>query len=325
MTRCEYSVGIRFIGKEVTSFEFVWDLSYLEFLFPEVDMDSQPDSRTTHTIGKEIQGCWGLRGGRAYQTAGSKRSPDDQGNGLLLGHGKLQPAPRGHTDHLGLHVVMAGGAVLSRNDKVVPTLKSKQRFVAHLVAGAGTLRKRGNLVFVCNALDIVTPFYAGLVYLVAAHFDKMCIFKPPTSPGGSDSKQFLVFSSLKGNDAGPTLFRHLLAVNDRLIELSLSPFSQGSDVLSLVPSSVIMESSFKTYLKASNHQIGRRLAAELRQRLGARATERQEKGQSHEHNGDRIGRVSPFAIAKIFFLIPRFFLNSSHSSPPLGNDFPCIA
>jgi len=179
------------------------------------------------------------------------------------------------TDGLGLHMMMADGGFDVSGKENIQELMNKQLLLGQFAAAAGTLREGGH--FVCKAFDLFTPFSAGLLYLMAAHFGAVSIYKPAQSRP-ANSERYVLCRDLRGGGAGAALFEHLLKVNDRVNALkpSWGPDSLdtgGSDVLQLVPRETIHASVVGPYLRESNDHVGvlqrralRRLVAYMREK-----------------------------------------------------------
>jgi cap1 methyltransferase len=175
----------------------------------------------------------------------------------------------------GLHMMMADGGFDVSGKENIQELMNKQLLLGQVAAAAGTLREGGH--FVCKAFDLFTPFSAGLLYLMAAHFSAVSIYKPAQSRP-ANSERYVLCRGLRGGGAGVRLFEHLLHVNDRINELkpswgASSLDTTGSDVLVLVPREVIYSSPVGPYLRASNDRVGvlqrralRRLVAYMREK-----------------------------------------------------------
>eukprot|EP00962_Isochrysis_galbana_P006588 scaffold1760_cov109-Isochrysis_galbana.AAC.9 len=170
---------------------------------------------------------------------------------------------------------MADGGFDVSGKENIQELMNKQLLLGQFAAAAGTLREGGH--FVCKAFDLFTPFSAGLLYLMAAHFTAVAIYKPAQSRP-ANSERYVLCQSLRGGGAGPRLFEHLLHVNDRVNQLksswgASSLDTSGSDVLALVPRETIYGSPVGPYLRASNDRVGvlqrralRRLVAYMREK-----------------------------------------------------------
>ena len=116
-----------------------------------------------------------------------------------------------------LHMLMADGGFDVSGQENIQEVMNKQLLLMQCAAAVGTLRVGGH--FVCKTFDLFTPFSAGLLYLLAAHFDALCIHKPATSRP-ANSERYIVLRGMRAS-AAETLFPHLLEVNDRINELKV--------------------------------------------------------------------------------------------------------
>mmetsp|Transcript_29225 Transcript_29225/g.93890 ORF Transcript_29225/g.93890 Transcript_29225/m.93890 type:complete len:449 (-) Transcript_29225:63-1409(-) len=179
------------------------------------------------------------------------------------------------TDGQGLHMMMADGGFDVSGNENIQELMNKQLLLTQFAAAAGSLREGGH--FVCKAFDVFTPFSAGLLHLMAAHFSSIALYKPAQSRP-ANSERYVLCRGLRGGGAGASLFEHLLSVNERINELKpswgrsqLDP--TGRDVLALVPLPLLRASPVGAYLRESNDRIGvlqrralRRLVAYMREK-----------------------------------------------------------
>ncbi len=96
-------------------------------------------------------------------------------------------------------MMMADGGFDVSGKENIQELMNKQLLLTQFAAAVGTLREGGH--FVCKAFDLFTPFSAGLLHLMAAHFSAVALYKPAQSRP-ANSERYVLCRSLRGGGAG---------------------------------------------------------------------------------------------------------------------------
>ena len=183
----------------------------------------------------------------------------------------LRALVRRQTNGTMLHVMMADGGFDVSGLENIQEVMNKQLLLSQFASALATLRVGGH--FVCKCFDLFTPFSAGLLYLLHAAFDDVCIYKPAQSRP-ANSERYVVCKGMR--EGVEPITEHLLRVNTRLNELKddwpcggrvgaagkgegaegTGYGPPGRDVLRLVPYELLQKGKFGAYLHESNTRLG---------------------------------------------------------------------
>lgn len=163
----------------------------------------------------------------------------------------------------GVHFMMADGGFSVKGQENSQEILSKQLYLCQCLVGLNVVREHGHLVI--KMFDLLTPFSAGLIYLMYKCFHEICILKPNSSRP-ANSERYLVCKWKRANT--DAIQKHLAAVNEHL-NARTSPPAPGAprweDVLELVPYEVLKQDrEFFKYLNDSNNRIARNQITGLR-------------------------------------------------------------
>ncbi|ORX89241.1 S-adenosyl-L-methionine-dependent methyltransferase [Basidiobolus meristosporus CBS 931.73] len=211
-----------------------------------------------HTWGEKAHG-WGLT------LKGDKDFTLDQFHPAALAHHCFTPCygdiyleenirnfsntVRDATEDIGVDLVVGDGGMSVEGEENSQEGLMKQLILCQILSMFTVLRKGGD--FAVKIFDVLTPFTAGLMYILYRQFEKVCILKPLTSRP-ANAERFIVAMNLK--ERSPKIIDHLYMVNNKINELKQG----GADlqVVEIIDMDVMVkDEAFLDYLQTTNMRI----------------------------------------------------------------------
>lgn len=150
------------------------------------------------------------------------------------------------TDDVGVHIVCADGSYPVIGAEMQNEQMCLDLYLCQCIVGLSILRKGG--VFVCKFFDTHLQFSIGLLYIMYACFDEICVYKPIASRPGNSEKYFIGKGFVGRKDVKPLLAFLFAAVKN----MEAVPLNS----VELISTSTIMKDTmFWNYLKSRIHEI----------------------------------------------------------------------
>jgi cap1 methyltransferase len=168
---------------------------------------------------------------------------------------------------VGVHVAFADGACDVSGREEDQEQLNRQLIMCEILCALSALRTGGN--FICKFFDTLSPFTAGLIYLLYRSFSRISIIKPLMSRA-TNGERYLVCESKCPNTES---VQHLLLTVNNII-------SAGSDVRAIVPDSrLVRDEKFLKTLRQSNEHLASTQSDALRALHSTRDLPRQSGGE----------------------------------------------